>query len=449
MEIVNENENPLFQTQSIETNKENKLALQLYQICNGDGKEINLKRSTPILHELGKEYQTRSLDKFSLLKSAALYNAALIRLLDNAQKIESDLKQLCKQILYEADAKKQDVDLVAKSREVKTSLENMRTKTLQKLSEIKRIPDDVDRNEAVNLEKIKIYDVRRLQDDIATEYIKIMADIATFCEDVMGEAPYTFAIAGMGSLVRKEITPYSDFEHIILLPNTVNALEESYEHKLEYYRWFSVIFQTIVINLQETILPSVAIFSLNDKSSKLGNWFYDGYTPRGIAFDGMMLHACKFPLERQEWTTNKPWKTELIKSINEMLKYLDSVENLKNGYHLSDILIKTCFVYGDRALFEEYEKGVYQKLKHDVNDDSALKDIKKQVSDDLENFAITSAISHVKEKNKFNVKNVFYRTTTLFLSTMGRMYNIQSSSCFGRVEELASEILSVSLPGIC
>ena len=90
-------------------------------------------------------------------------------------------------------------------------------------------------------------------------------------------------------------------------------------------------------------------------------------------------------------------------------------------------------------MFEEYEKGVYQKLKHDVNDDSALKDIKKQVSDDLENFAITSAISHVKEKNKFNGKNVFYTTTTLFLSTMGRMYNIQSSSCFGIVEELASE----------
>ena len=150
----------------------------------------------------------------------------------------------------------------------------------------------------------------------------------------MGEAPFAFAIAGMGSLARKEITPYSDFEHIILLPNRVNTGHESYEQNLEYYRWFSVIFHTIVINLQETILPSVAISSLNDKSSNLGNWFYDGYTPRGIAFDGMMLHACKFPLGRQEWTNNKPWKTELIKPIDEMLKYLESEESLKNGYHL-------------------------------------------------------------------------------------------------------------------
>ena len=219
----------------------------------------------------------------------------------------------------------------------------------------------------------------------------------------------------------------------------MNIDHESYEQKLEYYRWFSVIFQTIVINLQETILPSVLIFSLNDKSSNLGNWFYDGYTPRGIAFDGMMLHAFKFPLGRQEWTTNKPWKTELIKPIDEMLKYLNSEESLKNGYHLSDILTKTCFVYKDRALFDEYEKGVYQKLKHGVNDDSRQKEIKKQISDDLKNFAIKSAIPDVKIKNKFNVKHVFYRTTTLFLSAMGRMYNIQSSSCFDIVEELASE----------
>ena len=438
MEIVNENEIVPIRRQSTKLNKENRLAQQLYLICNSNGKEIDLKRSAPILHDLGKEYQTRSPDKFNLLKSAALYNAALVRSPDNSQEIESDLKQLCKQILSEADAKKQDVDLVAKSREVKITLHNLRMSTLRKLSKIKQIPD-VDKNEAVEIETVKICDVRRLQEDIATDYIEMMADIAAFCEDVMGEAPFTFAIAGMGSLARKEITPYSDFEHIILLPNTVNTDHESYEQKLEYYRWFSVIFQTIVINLQETILPSVAISSLNDKLSPFGNWFYDGYTPRGIAFDGMMLHACKFPLGRQEWTNNKPWKTELIKPIDEMLKYLESEESLKNGYHLSDILTKTCFVYKDKVLFEEYEKGVCQKLKHEVDDDRTQSEIKKQVSDDLKNFAITSAISHLKTENKFNVKHMFYRSITLFVSAMGRMYNVQSSSCFDIVEELARE----------
>ena len=31
----------------------------------------------------------------------------------------------------------------------------------------------------------------------------------------MGEAPCEYAIVGMGSLAREEITAYSDFEHII------------------------------------------------------------------------------------------------------------------------------------------------------------------------------------------------------------------------------------------
>ena len=41
------------------------------------------------------------------LKAPRFTNAALVRSPDNSQEIESDLKQLCKQILSEADSKKQ------------------------------------------------------------------------------------------------------------------------------------------------------------------------------------------------------------------------------------------------------------------------------------------------------------------------------------------------------
>jgi len=115
----------------------------------------------------------------------------------------------------------------------------------------------------------------------------------------MGEAPCTFALIGMGSLARCEITPYSDFENIIILDNSL-LRDEFYEKTLNYFRWFSVIFHIVLINLQETIIPSVAIDSLKD-------WFYDDITPRGISFDGMMPHACKFPLGRQQLTKEKTW----------------------------------------------------------------------------------------------------------------------------------------------
>ena len=110
-----------------------------------------------------------------------------------------------------------------------------------------------------------------------------MADISLFCQDVMGTPLCEYAIVGMGSFARCEITPYSDFEHIILLSE-----DKNYKSNLEYFKWFSVIFHCIVLNMQETIIPSLNICSLNDKESRLNDWFYDSLTPRGVSFDGMM-----------------------------------------------------------------------------------------------------------------------------------------------------------------
>ena len=169
-------------------------------------------------------------------------------------------------------------------------------------------------------------------------YTEIMARIAQRCVEMLGEPPCKFSLAGMGSLARKEITPYSDFEHIILLKNQTN-----YENNLEYFRWYSVIFHLIVLNLQETIVPSLDIYGLNDPDNNHKSWFFDNFTPHGISFDGMMPHACKFPLGRRTETKEKPFSTELIKPIEEMLRYLTSEEDLKQGYHLKDILDKNMF----------------------------------------------------------------------------------------------------------
>ena len=185
-----------------------------------------------------------------------------------------------------------------------------------------------------------------------------MAYLAKYCENVMGDSPCKFALVGMGSLARKEITPYSDFEHIIVLEEMSNQ-NTSDENVLNYFRWFSVIFQIIVINLQETILPSVVIQGLNSPNN---DWFFDRITTRGISFDGMLPHACKFPLGRQQHTENKQWKTEFIKPISEMLMYLTSEEDIKNGYHLKDIFTKVSFVYGNKVVFQEFQDSIFNML---------------------------------------------------------------------------------------
>ena len=421
--------------------EEDFLAEQLRKTCDENGKEKDCNKSALILHKIGKIYQKRSPDMFSLIKSAALYNAAIARDPDNVKEIQEDLQLLCTHILKVSGAKGVDANLIEKSQEVQKMIKQMREDVEQRLDHLQQIPDNANNETMELLEMVKIKDMKLLQTKIADDYIKIMRNVASFCEEVMGESTIKFALAGMGSLARNEITPYSDFENIILLENskTANAENDCSEEQLNRFRWFSVIIQIILINLQETIIPSIAIFSLNDESSKLGNWFYDSFTTRGISFDGMMPHACKFPLGRQKPTKDKPWKTELIKPVDEMLKYLSSENALKNGYHLSNILTKTCFVYKNKEVFDEFQAKIFDKLENDLSSDIARDEIKKQVVEDLDNFATRPMITKLHSQKKLNVKRAVYRSVTLFILALGRIHNIRASSCFDIVSKLAKK----------
>ena len=405
---------------------ETDLSKELKSLCDENGKEINPPASALLLHKLGEIYKKRSPNMFSLIRSAVLYNAALLRNPPNKQVVEKDLQNLCWHILSLARAADQTVQLTHQAEIVKQEVLEMRKEGAQSLNEIKTIPENVRGVKLHFLEKRKTVSIKNLQYRITERYTKIMKNLAQFCEKVMGEAPCRFALAGMGSLARREITPFSDFENIILLDNTV-CNDESHEKKLNYFRWFSVIFHIVLINIQETIVPSVAIDSLS-------RGFFDDITPRGISFDGMMPYACKFPLGRQEFTEKKPWETELIKPVEEMLKYMSTEANLKNGYHLSDILTKTCFVYKDKHIFEEFEIGVCDITEKEF--ESVLEDVKKQVIKDLDSFATKFSLSNLKPDKQFNVKRIVYRSTTLFISALGRICNISASSCFDIIAEL-------------
>ena len=408
---------------------ETEIAEQLKRLCDKHGREIDPKASAVLLHKLAKIYRMRSPGMFSLIRSAALFNAAIVRSPKNKREIINDLRELCKHVLEVADAENKHAELINKAKTVKKAVQNMRDQVDHKLKEVKPIPRNVEKDKLHSLEQEKISKIQRLQDNLAKQYSQIMAGIAKYCEGVMGAAPCKFAVAGMGSLARKEITPYSDFEHIILLENVVKQ-NDDYEHCLRYFRWFSVIFQIIVINLRETIIPSVAINSLNDQSIVDGDWFYDAFTMRGVSFDGMMPHASKFPLGRRQLTEQKPWMTELIKPVDDMLQYLSGKESLKNGYHLNDILTKTCFVYKNEQVFNEFLQNVFRYLETEGQSESSQKNVKQQLIEDLQKFAARPTLAKLKPKQSFNIKQVFYRSITLFIMSLGRIHNINSSSCY-------------------
>ena len=390
-------------------------------------KETDPEKAAEILHKIALIYKLRSPDKISLIKCVGLLNAAILRNPSNISQVKADLTDVCKHLLKQANANNPNADLVALANTVKDEIKKLRNIVNDFLKEIDAQTTS-NNTKTENLRELQIRKAESIQcinKTIANKYKEIMADISKHCLDIMGKPPCEYSIVGMGSLARNEITPYSDFEHILLLCD-----DENYEQHLEYFRWYSVIFHVIVLNFQESIIPSLNITCLS--------WCFDAHTPRGISFDGMMPHACKFPLGRFEKTENKPFVTELIKPVSEMLKYLSSEEDLKNGYHLADILTKTCFVFGNENIFDQFVNGVKTYLSSRSKQERMYQ-IEQQVSDDLDKFSTRFRLANLKSQDTINIKQLVYRSSTLFVAALASIHNIFESSSFDNIQTMTDK----------
>jgi len=104
-----------------------KLATKMKEkCCDEQGKETNPKEAAEIIHKIELIYKQRSPDKMSLIKSAGLFNAAILRNFSNISQIKSDLSQLCRYILQLANATKQEVNLIKKAENTKVLITELR-----------------------------------------------------------------------------------------------------------------------------------------------------------------------------------------------------------------------------------------------------------------------------------------------------------------------------------
>ena len=119
-----------------------------------------------------------------------------------------------------------------------------------------------------------------------------------------------------------------------------------------------------------------------------------------------------------------------------MLEYLSSEADLKNGYHLADILTKTCFVFGNEDIFKQFVDGA-QNYHHTKSQTDTINDIKKQVKQDLNNFSTRFRLINLKSQHTINIKQLVYRSTTIFISALARKHNISANSSFDIIDEMA------------
>ena len=90
---------------------EKQVQLQLKQLCDSQGVEIEPKETTILLNTLGLHCQTKSFHKISLIHSAALLNAGLVRQPSNRE-FQDNSRGLCKHMLNCVKSIQKDSNLI-------------------------------------------------------------------------------------------------------------------------------------------------------------------------------------------------------------------------------------------------------------------------------------------------------------------------------------------------
>ncbi|XP_019643333.1 PREDICTED: uncharacterized protein LOC109484494 [Branchiostoma belcheri] len=394
-----------------------------------------LQEEEECLRKLGTVYVRRgeqTKDGQDFAKATALYNAALARN-GGKQLLIDSIKEAERLFLYHTvgiDCKPApyETDIQHKNR-----LEEYRTEVKVRLDTIHKEHNPYRYEEddplVKEVEKKRAESVRDLLKDISEQRKDLIKDLVEECIETIGRPPCRYAMVGLGSQATELVTPYSDLEFAILIEE-----DKDTQKNKEYFLNLTCYLYLKIINLGETILPAVAIKSLNDFHSEdpADSWFYDSVTPRGFAFDGAMPWASKTPFGREK-TRTKP-AVSLIQTPAGMAEFQRHDIALAHGYHLSSILRYVSYLTGDQTLVDDYMARVIQELN------TLDKNGEAPVAGELAWFSIHQTPLEHKDMEPtdrlLDVKKKIYRFQTVAVMNLGLLGGVYATSVWDTIEEM-------------
>ncbi|KAI8503674.1 hypothetical protein Bbelb_186450 [Branchiostoma belcheri] len=423
--------------------------IQLADRENGDlnAAEQNLAAALKLVHDRSKPNKAKEADCLCRLgdvyvergkrtgegrkftQAAALYNASMARTDGDKQNMVTKLQETERQFLKNTCNLKCEPCPYSSALDHRKELDNLRGRAKSQLDTIhqEHNPYQYDEDDPVvrEVETKRAEAIKNLFKSITVgrrEFIQVLTDE---CIAKLGPPPCKYAFIGLGSQATELVTPYSDLEFSILT-------EEGKEDDDDIRRYFLNLTHYLhlkVINLGETILPAMAIPSLNDFLSEdpAKDWFYDSVTPRGFAFDGFMPWASKTPFGRDK-TKSKP-PVSLIQTPAKLAEYQHLHIALAEGYHLSDILRRVTYLTGDESLVNEYTDRVSQSIDSSpvLSRLSAILMLKDNIQQ-IENVEPTGQLMHVKKE--------IYRFPIVAVDVLSIFCGITIPSVWEMIEEL-------------
>ncbi|XP_078588712.1 uncharacterized protein LOC144869355 [Branchiostoma floridae x Branchiostoma japonicum] len=364
-------------------------------------------------------------------QAAALYNAAMVRTNESKHSLAQKLHEIEQCLLqYTADVNSRSIPTDQAIRH-KTRLEELRSRAKLQLEAIDQQYDPYQYEEddpcMRTVEAQRAEAVKALFKTIAKDRQTFIRELVDECLETLGPPPCKYAFIGLGSQAIELVTPYSDLEFAILIEDGKDD-----DNTRRYFLNLTHYLHLKVINLGETILPAMAIPSLNDYQSEdpEKDWFFDSITPRGFAFDGFMPWACKTPFGRDK-TKMKP-QVSLIQTPANMAKFQQLNISVSEGYHLSDILRRYVFLAGEEALVNGYEEKISEIIK-----DGLLSHVKSRLSamqilyENRDQFS-----NHEPTGELLNVKKDIYRFPGIAIELLALCCQITLSSAWDVIDRL-------------